>query len=214
MQRPENERVARARRRSGHRAGSRCIPLPLRCARPLLLVLLVGAAGLAGLAASSVAQQFKMPRVDVDFDKEVDFSGFKSFSWKDTEPAAQDPQMHTRIVWYVERELEKKGLKKAEGGKGDVLVRYYAKKHEGLKGTPSQSQTTLPGGAGQLTTSVDFRKVLEGTLLVELQRTSDEKAVWRAAVEYHSIDKQRIDAETASAVRLLIGKYPPPVPQP
>jgi hypothetical protein len=52
--------------------------------------------------------------------------------------------------------------------------------------------------------------VLEGTLLLELQRTKDEKAVWRAAVEYQSIDKQRIDAETASAVRLLIAKYPPP----
>ena len=54
--------------------------------------------------------------------------------------------------------------------------------------------------------------MLEGTLLVELQRATDQKAVWRAAVEYHSIDKQRIDAETASAVRLLIAKYPPPKP--
>ena len=89
--------------------------------------------------------------------------------------------MHTRIVWYVERELEKKGLKKATDATGDLLVRYYAKKREGLKGTSSQGQTTLPGGAGQLTTSVDFQKVVEGTLLVELQRASDAKAVWRAA---------------------------------
>jgi hypothetical protein len=164
------------------------------------------------LAPAASAQQFKMPRVDLDYDKEVDFKTFKTYSWKDTEPAAQDPEMHTRIVWYVERELEKKGLKKATDATGDLLVRYYAKKREGLKGTSSQGQTTLPGGAGQLTTSVDFQKVVEGTLLIELQRASDVKAVWRAAVEYHSIDKQRIDAETASAVRLLIAKYPPPKP--
>ena len=170
------------------------------------------ALGLLALAAAAPAQQFKVPKVDLDFDKEVDFKAFKTFSWKDTDAVAKDPQMHTRVVWYVERELEKKGLKKATDGAGDLLVRYYTKAHEGMKGTSSQGQTTLPGGSGQLTTSVDFQKVLEGTLLVELQRASDSKAVWRAATEYRTIDKQRIDAETASAVRLLIAKYPPPKP--
>ncbi len=164
------------------------------------------------VVAGAGAQQFKMPRVDLDYDKQVDFASFKTFSWKDTEAVATDPGMHARIVWYVERELEKKGLKKAKDGPGDLLVRYYTKKQESFKGTPTQGQTTLPGGAGQLTTGVDFQKVVEGTLLVELQRSSDGIAVWRAATEYKAIDKQKIDAETASAVRLLIGKYPPPKP--
>ena len=52
----------------------------------------------------------------------------------------------------------------------------------------------------------------EGTLLVELQRASDQKAVWTASTDYRSIDKQQIDAETKAAVRLLIAKYPPPKP--
>ena len=174
------------------------------------------AAALAVLLAASAApvrpQALKMPKVDLDYDKEADFSAFKTYSWKDPLSAAKDPQMHTRIIWYVERELEKKGLTKAADGKGDLLVRYYAKRREGLKGTPSQGESYLPGGAGQLTTSVDFQTVTEGTLLIELQRASDEKAVWRAGTEYSSIDKKRVDAETASAVRLLISKYPPPKP--
>ena len=97
-----------------------------------------------------------MPKVELDYDKEVDFSTFKTYSWKDPAAAAKDPQMHTRIIWYVERELEKKGLTKAADGRGDLFVRYYAKGHEGLKGTPSQGESYLPGGAGQLTTGVDF----------------------------------------------------------
>jgi hypothetical protein len=172
--------------------------------------LALAAAAAALVASGALAQPFKLPRVDLDYDKQVDFAGFKTFSWKDTDAVATDPGMHARIVWYVERELEKKGLKKAKNGPGDLLVRYYTKKQESFKGTPNQEQTTLPGGAGQLTTGVDFQKVIEGTLLVELQRSSDGVAVWRAATEYKTIDKQRIDAETASAVRLLIGKYPPP----
>ena len=164
------------------------------------------------LVPLATAQILKMPKVELDFDRDVDFSAFKTFSWKDPAAAAKDPQMHTRIVWYVERELEKKGLAKKPGGEGDLFVRYYAKGREGLKGTPTQGESYLPGGAGQLTTGVDFKKVLEGTLILELQRASDEKPVWRAGSEYGAIDKRRIDAETASAVRLLLSKYPPPKP--
>ena len=173
---------------------------------------------LALLAAVSLAaplafgQPFTMPKVDLDFDQEVDFSTFKTYSWKDPAEAAKDPQMHTRIIWYVERELEKKGLKKVPEGQGDVLVRYYAKAQSEMKGTPSQGESYLPGGAGQLTTGVDFSKAVEGTLILELQRGTDEKVVWRAATRRISIDKKRIDAETASAVRLLVSKYPPPKP--
>ena len=180
----------------------------MRAPAPLARALALGLATLVAPAAG--AQQFKMPRVDLDFDGKADFASFKTYGWKDTEAVATDPGMHARIVWYVERELEKKGLKKAKGGAPDLLVRYYAKRQVGLKGTSNQGQTTLPGGAGQLTTTVDIQKVLDGTLLVELQRGSDGTAVWRAATEFKSIDTQHIDAETASAVRLLISKYPPP----
>jgi hypothetical protein len=164
------------------------------------------------LAPLAPAQTLKMPKVDLDYDKDVDFGAFKTYSWKDPAAAAKDPQMHTRIVWYVDRELEKKGLVKKPEGEGDLFVRYYAKGKEGLKGTPTQGESYLPGGTGQLTTGVDFQRVLEGTLILELQRASDEKPVWRAGSEYGSIDKRRIDAETASAVRLLLSKYPPPRP--
>jgi hypothetical protein len=164
------------------------------------------------LVPEALAQDLKMPKVELDYDEGADFAAFKTYSWKDPAAAANDPQMHTRIVWYVERELEKKGLAKQPEGKGDLFVRYYAKAKEGLKGTSSQGESYLPGGAGQLTTSVDFRKVLEGTLILELQRATDEKPVWRAGSGWGSIDKKRIDAETASAVRLLLSKYPPPKP--
>jgi hypothetical protein len=182
----------------------------MRARLPVFASLLAAALGAA--AAPGLAQALKMPKVELDFDEGADFSAFHTYSWKDPAAPAKDPQMHTRIIWYVERELEKKGLKKAPEGQGELFVRYYAKGKEGLKGTPTQGQSYLPGGAGQLTTGVDFRNVAEGTLILELQRATDEKAVWRAGTGYTSIDKKRIDADTASAVRLLISKYPPPRP--
>ena len=166
------------------------------------------------LASAALAQTVTMPKVDLEYDEAVDFSAFKTYSWKDPIAAAKDPQMHTRIIWYVERELEKKGLTKKPEGEGDLFVRYYAKARTGYKGTPTQDESYLSGSAGQLTTSVDFSKVTEGTLLLELQRASDGKAVWRAGSGYGTIDKKRVDADTARVVRLLVSKYPPPRPGP
>jgi hypothetical protein len=176
--------------------------------RPIALAALV----ILAFGSAALAQTITMPKVELDFDKDADFSAFKSYSWKDPLEAAKDPQMHTRIIWYVERELEKKGLAKKPEGEGDLLVRYYAKARTGFKGSPAQNESYLSGAAGQLTTSVDFSKVTEGTLLLELQRASDGKAVWRAGTGYGTIDKKRIDADTARAVRLLLAKYPPPAP--
>jgi hypothetical protein len=176
--------------------------------RPGALIALV----VVAFASAALAQTLRLPKVELDYDKDVDFSAFKTYSWKDPLAAAKDAQMHTRIIWYVERELEKKGLTKKPEGEGDLFVRYYAKGRESYKGTPTQSESYLSGAAGQLTTSVDFSKVAEGTLLLELQRASDGKAVWRAGSGYGSIDKKRLDADTARAVRLLLSKYPPPSP--
>jgi len=115
------------------------------------------------------------------------------------------------IIWYVERGLEKAGLKKIQDddpATPDVFVRYYAKASSSIQGDPSQSQSLLPGGPEGLTTSFDLRKVREGTLILEIQRASDNKALWRAGSDFR-IDQKRIDAEVNRAVGLLMSRYPP-----
>jgi hypothetical protein len=47
-------------------------------------------------------------------------------------------------------------------------------------------------------------------MILELYRASDEKLAWRAATEWGSLDRKRLDAEIARAVRLLLTRYPPP----
>jgi hypothetical protein len=149
--------------------------MPKRLRTPAVL-----AAVLWALGAGAQAQDLRLPKVDLDYDKDVDFAAFRTFSWKDPAAAAASPQTHVRIVWYVERELEKKGLRKAADGKGDLFVRYYAVGKQSLQGAASQGQSALPGGTGQLSTNIDLRQVLAGTLILELQRAADEKPVCRA----------------------------------
>jgi hypothetical protein len=171
-----------------------------------LLVIGAMATGVPG----ALAQQLRMPRVEVHSDPDTDFSTIETYGWKYPVSPAQRHDVHMSIIWYVERELKKKGLTKIpddDPATPDVFIRYYAKAKSSIQGDPSQTQSLLPGGPETLTTSFDLRKVRGGTLILELQRASDNKALWRAGSEFR-VDPKRIDAEVSSAVELLFRKYP------
>jgi hypothetical protein len=191
---------------SGLRYARRREELDMPGRRTLLILGLIAAA-----TAAVLAQELKMPRVEVHSDPEVDYSAFKTYGWKDPGAPAERPNVHMSIIWYVERELEKKGFTKImddDPATPDVFIRYFAKGRSSIQGTPVQSRDFLPGGPENLTTSFDLRKAREGTLVLEMQRSSDNKAVWRAGSQF-SIDEKRIDAEVSSAVDILMRKYPP-----
>lgn len=157
----------------------------------------------------ALAQQ--MTRTEVHSDPDTDFSAIKSYGWKDAVSPAKKQEVHMSIIWYVERGLEKKGLKKIQDDDPavpDVFVRYYAKSKSSIEGTPVSSRDMLPGGPENLTTSFDFHKAAAGTLIVELQRATDNKAVWRAGATF-SVDSKPADAEVSRAVEILFRKYPP-----
>jgi hypothetical protein len=170
-------------------------------------------AAVATIAASALAQQFHLPKVEVHSDPDTDFTAFHSYAWKDPVSPAEKPEVNTSIIWYVERGLEQKGLTKVEPGsetEPDLFVRYYAKGRSSIRGTPQQAQQILPGSAETLTTttSFDLKKVRAGTLILELQKP-DNTTVWRAGTDISRIDEKRIDAEVQRAVRMLLAKYPP-----
>ncbi len=169
------------------------------------LSLAVGFSIVAGLA---VAQLPRLAKAEVEHDPEADFAAFKTFQWKDTQVSADNPNVHTSVTWYVERHLEQKGLKKSPE-KPDVLLRYYTESKQSLKGVPSQSSSDGPGGPEMRSTNVDFRKELQGTLVLEIQRAADEKVVWKATAPWGVIDKAQLDAEVDKAVHLLLAEYPP-----
>ena len=159
------------------------------------------------------AQQMRMPTVEVHSAPDVDFTAFETYGWKDPVSAAKQHEVHTSIVWYVDRGLQEKGLAKIEDADDtvpDLFIRYYAKAKSSLQGTPQQSQQLLPGSAETLstTTSFDFKKVRGGALILELQK-ADNTTVWRAGTDISRIDQKRIDAEVKRAVRMLLAKYPP-----
>src|SRR5215470_18445799 len=162
----------------------------------------VTAALLAALAMAAPplrAQVMKLPKAVVDFDDRVDFQAFHTFQWKDTQDRLPDPARHMAMVTAIERELEKKGLTKPAQGKSDLLVRFYASVDKKVRGTPRQESNDWNG---DLRTSVDFSKMAEGTLIIELYDAASEKRLWRGTTVQAFRPGSLTESDIRSAVAL------------
>ena len=161
----------------------------------------VGALVLA--AAPLFAQAFKLPKAEVDYDDRVDYRAFHTFQRKDTQDRLPDPARHMAMVTAIERELEKKGLKKPAEGKADLLVRFYASVDTKVRGTGRQESNAWNG---DLRTSVDFSKMAEGTLIIELYGAADEKRLWRGTTVRAFRPGSLTESDIRSAVALILAK--------
>ena len=165
---------------------------------------------LLALAAPLSAQVMKLPKAVVDYDDRVDFKAFHTFQWKDTQDRLPDPARHMAMVTAIERELEKKGLTKPLDGSGDLRVRFYASVDKKVRGTGRQESSWT----GDLKTSVDFEKMAEGTLVIELYDAGTEKRLWRGTTTRVFRPGSLSESDIRSAVALVLGKYPPAPPSP
>jgi hypothetical protein len=176
--------------------------------RPTLLVVV-----LMALPWPGAAQDLKlnMARVEMDYDRAVDFSGFKTYGWVELDAPAKDPSNHANLRWHLERGLEKKGLRRApEGTKPDLQLRYSVLTERKIRGNSASESASQAGSGGDMRTSVSFERVDEGVLFVDLTPPGAEGPAWRAETDFRIPDKRHVEQETRSAIGRLLARYPPP----
>jgi Domain of unknown function (DUF4136) len=165
------------------------------------------AAGLALLAAPAAAQ-----KVTYDFDKEANFSAFRTYAWvRGTD--LNDELNHKRIVHAVDTQLAARGLTAVDAGAGpDVLVAYHASFGRDLQvsGFSSGWGGYRFGPARSGSARVD--QILTGTLVVDVVDAKTGTIVWRG------IASKDIDANASPEKRekninktaeKLFKNYPP-----
>jgi hypothetical protein len=173
----------------------------------------VCAAALMAAGGPAPAQALKLPKAEIDYDHGTDFTAFRTFQWKEGQEPLPKPARNMALVTAIERELEKKGLKKATEGTADVRVRFYASIDKHLRGASRQSES--PYTVNDLRTSVDLEKMAEGTLIIELYRGDTDTRIWRGTTtkvfRSAALDEELI----RSTVSLILRSYPPtPSPAP
>lgn len=178
----------------------------IRLAQTVSLLWLAGCTGVA---------------VRTDFDRDVDFSGYRSFAWlapplRETPERAADPftansLLDKRVRRAVEQELERRGLPSAPEEQADLRVDYRLLYSEKLvtQGTRIGS-IYRRGPAFYDDVDVHVSQVPEATLVLDLIDARSEQLVWRGWSTRRDHDRNLDENEIARAVAEILRRYPPP----
>jgi hypothetical protein len=176
----------------------------MRLCRSLLLPLLV-------LATPAAAQEFKLSKGDTDVKVDAapgaDFRVYRTFAWSPTQAPATNPANHIRITRAVERELRGKGLTPSGDKPADLRISYFGRIEKKLKGTSHREDSYRP--TADIKTIVDFSRVKEGTLILELIDRRNDEIVWRGVATEPVAPPDETEAQINRMVKALLERYPP-----
>jgi len=173
------------------------------------------------LAASSLAQDVRF-----NFDKNADFSKFKTYKWVPIKDADKvNDLVDKQIKDAVDAELATKGLTKVEGDDANLYIGYQpAVGQEKQFNSYSTGYGYGPGwgggwyggygGMGTTTTTGSTSTIYKGQLDLDMYDSEGHDIVWRGVVSKTIDPKAKPEKQQknlAKAVTKLLKNYPPPV---
>lgn len=173
------------------------------------------------LAASAALGQ----DVRYNFDKNADFSKFKTYKWVSLKDAAKVNELvDKQIIAAVDAELATKGLNKIDADSADLYVGYQAAVGEEKQFTSYSSDWGYGGGwyrggwyggmGGMSTTTGQTSTIYVGQLAVDMYDSANHDLVWRGLASKTINQKAKPEKQEKNlkkAVAKLLKNYPPPV---
>jgi hypothetical protein len=161
--------------------------------------------------------------VRYDFDKEKDFSKYKTYKWVEIKDADQPDQLTAnRIVSAVDAELATKGLTKTEDEKADLYIGYqtalrtekeFTAYNTGWGYGPGWGRGWYGyGGMATTTTYGSTSTVYIGQLDLSMYDSATKQLVWRGVASKTLDPKakpEKKDKNVTKAVQKLLKNFPP-----
>ena len=161
--------------------------------------------------------------VRYNFDKQSNFSGFKTYRWVALKGAQPLPDLTERQVKAaIDAELAKKGLTLAQGDQADLLVGYqaavdtekqYTSYDTGWGYGPGWYGGGWYGSGGGMTTG-STSTIYVGQLAVDMYAAAPHQLIWRGVASKTLDPKAKPEKQQknlAKAVTKLLKNYPPVV---
>lgn len=153
-------------------------------------------------------------KVDVDWNRNIDFSKFKTYAWTESKHPGKG-LWNQRIIDGVNAKLAKAGLKKVDASANpDLEVVYNAgvKEHtvvEGYDYTYRRWGWYGPYGPPPPTRTLSYQEK-EATLLVDLVDNSNKEMVWRGTAQDTLSDSSDKNVKTfEKAMDKMFKTFPP-----
>jgi Domain of unknown function (DUF4136) len=173
------------------------------------------------MATSALCQD-----VRYNYDKDTDFSKFKTYKWVLIKDAQQPDEITDKqIKASIDAQLSTKGLSKTDGDSADLYVAYqvamttekqYTSFNTGMGGWgygPGWYGGGWYGGGGGMTTG-STSTIYVGQLALDMYDSTHKDLVWRGAASKTLDPKAKPDKREKNlnkAVAKLLKNYPPPL---
>jgi hypothetical protein len=179
--------------------------------------ILLAIALLVGGVTAAMAQD-----VRYDYDKDKDFSKFKSYKWV-TIKGADEPDELTgkRIMAAVDAELATKGLTKTDSDTADLYIAYqtavgtekqFTSYNTGWGYGPGWGTGWYGGGMNSTTTYGSTSTIYVGQLDISMYDPATKQLVWRGVASKTLDPKakpEKKDKNIGKAVQKLLKNFPP-----
>ncbi|GJL60228.1 MAG: hypothetical protein NPIRA03_30850 [Nitrospirales bacterium] len=163
--------------------------------------------------------------VNIDYDKQADFTTYRTYAWKEGTPA-NNPLMDRRIITAIDEQLLGKGFLKVDTN-SDMVVSYHAATTEEVSYTTSSmgygygpawgsTYGRYGGGfglwgAGLATGTATPVTVVKGTLVVDIFDVKKKLLLWRGtARDTVHADPEKVEDQIHKATTDMFAKFPPP----
>jgi hypothetical protein len=167
-----------------------------------------------GLVALLCALPASAQKLQIDYDKTVDFERYTSFAWAATPETSLreiSPLMHSRIKNAIEDEFGKTGLIQVEENP-DILITYHTNSQaQLLYDTTSFGYGYGPGwywGGGLGTSTTSGYSYQRGTLVIDIWDAETKQMVWRGVISGTvKKDPEKNAKQIYKGVKKLAGKW-------
>jgi hypothetical protein len=168
-----------------------------------------------------LTQNVHSQKVKVGYDKGVDFSKFRSYTWADPAPPPARPMLYALIVSSIDVELDAKGLNRVNSN-GDLVVIPSGGIGFGLNmavgtpimptysGPPPAMNATMWTGAGG-PSNLMAPYVGEGTLMITFVNRAANTVIWSGSVT-EKLDMEKKDKSLKrieKSIVKLFQEFPP-----
>lgn len=157
-------------------------------------------------------------KTEVGYDKQADFTQFKTYSWVPLRRQVERPLLVANIQGAIDEQLRKKGFQKVESDP-DLLV--SAAGNIGMEGAFTAADPRYPGYGGYppLNATVWTGPVSpapaplvgKGVLIVDVIDAKQKHLVWRGTIKENLDPNKKSEAfeQVNRAIAKLFSKYPP-----
>jgi hypothetical protein len=183
-------------------------------------LLFVAIVGLLLAASNAVSQD-----VRYNFDKNTDFSKFKTYKWVNLKEAAKlNDLVDKQVKDTIDAELATKGLTKTDDDSAHLYIGYQAAVGQEKQFTSYSTDWGYGGGwyrggwygggMGSSTTTGQTDTIYVGQLALDMYDSANKDLVWRGLASKTINEKAKPDKQQKNltkAIQKLLKNYPPQV---